>query len=98
MKPQFITQNELSREAGIPVSRITAAVEGGIIVPAGRAGTHKHSPVIFLREDVPGLVATLTTNTAKACATTRGGHSCTSPSEVLEKAAALAKAQEEAKQ
>jgi hypothetical protein len=97
MKNQFISQNELSREAGVPVSRVTAAVEAGLIAPAGRAGTHKHSPVIFLREDVPALVATLTTNSAKACATPRAGHSCASTTEVLEKAAALAKAREEAR-
>ena len=59
MKPQFITLNELSREAGLPVSRINAAVEAGVIVPAGRAGTHNHSPVLFRAGDLPQLKAAL---------------------------------------
>ena len=51
----FITQNELSRIVGVPASRITAAVEAGLIQPAGRGGSHSHSPVLFRTEDVPKI-------------------------------------------
>jgi hypothetical protein len=97
MKPQFITQNELSRETGVPVSRINAAVEAGLVTPAGRAGTHKHSPVIFNREDLPAITATLTSSRPKASIAGRARHTCKNAAEVLAKAEAFFRAQEESR-
>ena len=58
---KFISLAELSREAGIPTSRIIAAVEEGLIQPAGRAGRNPNSPIIFLSADVANIVETLAT-------------------------------------
>ncbi len=56
---KFTSLAELSREAGIPASRIQAAVEAGLIQPAGRAGRHPNSPILFLGADVASIKATL---------------------------------------
>lgn len=96
MKTQFISQNELSREAGVPVSRVTAAVESGLIQPAGRAGTHKHSPVVFNSEDLPQLKEALLTGVSfKASAGSQKGHKCRSAAEVKAKHAAIQRAAQE---
>ena len=47
MSKTFYTASELSRELGLPVSRITQAVESGLILADGRAGFNKNSPLIF---------------------------------------------------
>ena len=56
---KFTTLAELTREAGIPASRIIAAVEAGLVTPAGRAGRHPNSPIIFLSADVASIIETL---------------------------------------
>jgi hypothetical protein len=95
---KFISLAELSREAGIPASRIQAAVEAGLIQPAGRAGRHPNSPIIFLSADVASIVETLTTaGRMKATATApRPPHRCRNAADILEKGAALARAKQEA--
>ena len=95
---KFISLAELSREAGIPASRIQAAVEAGLIQPAGRAGRHPNSPIIFLSADVASIVETLaTTGRMKAVAIApRPAHRCRNTADILEKGAALARAKQEA--
>lgn len=56
---KFISLAELSREANIPTSRIIAAAEAGLIQPAGRAGRHPNSPILFLGADVASIKAKL---------------------------------------
>lgn len=96
---KFTTLAELAREAGIPASRITAAVEAGLIQPAGRAGRHPNSPIIFLSADVASIVETLATaGRIKATASApRPAHRCRTTAEILEKGAALARAKGESK-
>ena len=93
---KFITLAELSREAGVPASRIQASVEAGLIQAAGRAGRHPNSPIVFLSSDVPGIVETLkATGRIKATATTRPPHKCTNAPKVRAKAQALSRAKQE---
>jgi hypothetical protein len=91
---KFISLAELSREANIPASRIQAAVEAGIIQPAGRAGRHPNSPIIFMGADVATIVETMTTaGRMKAHASApRPAHRCRTTADILEKGAALARA------
>ena len=98
MKPttQFLTQNEIAREAGVPVSRLTAAIEAGLIQPAGRAGTHKHSPVIFSRDDLPRLKDALLGGLCMKGSALGHSHQCASATDVRAKHAALVRATEEA--
>ena len=93
---KFTTLAELARDAGIPASRITAAVEAGLIQPAGRAGRHPNSPIVFLAAEVPNIIEALkTAGRIKAAATApRPAHHCRDTSEVLEKAAALNRARQ----
>ena len=93
---KFTTASELAREAGIPASRITAAVEAGLIHPAGRAGRHPNSPIVFLAADVPAIIEALkASGRMKATATApRPAHHCRDTSEVLEKAQALNRARQ----
>lgn len=93
---QFLSQNEVAREVGVPANRITAAVEAGLISPAGRAGNHKHAPVIFSREDLPRLKdALLGGISMKACA--HGNpHQCKSAADVRAKHGAIIRAAREA--
>lgn len=90
----FTTLNELSRSAGVPVSRITAAITAGVITPAGRAGAGQNAAIIFCQDDVPRLVAALKTG-IYAKAGTSHTHRCKTPAEVLEKANALSRASQE---
>ena len=93
---KFLTLAELSREAGVPASRIQASVEAGLIQAAGRAGRHPNSPIVFLSDDVPGIISTLkATGRIKATATTRPPHQCTNAAEVRAKAQALSRAKQE---
>ena len=80
----------------MPANRITAAVEAGLISPAGRAGNHKHAPVIFSREDLPRLKdALLGGISIKACA--HGNpHQCKSAADVRAKHGAIIRAAREA--
>lgn len=97
MKNSFLTQNEVARQAGVPASRITSAIEAGIITPAGRAGNHKHAPVVFLESDLEDIIATLqATGRVKAFAAARPPHRCANASEVRAKAEALTRARGEA--
>ena len=100
MKTTFLTQAELSRLAGVPASRITASVEAGIIQPAGRAGSHKHSPVVFNSEDLPQLKEALLTGVSfKASAgSQKSPHKCRSAAEVKAKHAAIQRAAQEGNQ
>jgi hypothetical protein len=92
---KFLTLAELSREAGVPASRIQASVEAGLIQAAGRAGRHPNSPIVFLASDVPSIVETLkATGRIKATATIRPPHRCTNAAEVRAKAEALSRAKQ----
>ena len=95
---KFISLAELSREAGIPASRIQAAVEAGLIQPAGRAGRHPNSPIIFLSADVASIVETLATAGRMKAVTIapRPAHRCRNTADILEKGLALARAKQEA--
>lgn len=90
----FITLNELSRAAGVPVSRINAAITAGVITPAGRAGGGQNAAIIFSAEEVQRLVAALKTG-IYARAGTSPKHRCKTPAEILSKADALSRASQE---
>jgi len=60
MSKTFYTASELSRELGLPVSRITQAVESGLILADGRAGFNKNSPLIFDADRLETIRAILT--------------------------------------
>lgn len=95
---KFISASELSREIGCSVGRILNAVETGIISPAGKAGNSKNAAVVFLRDDIADIKTALeAAGRFKATATApRPAHHCRTTSEVMEKAAALHRAKEEA--
>jgi hypothetical protein len=95
---KFTTLAELSREAGFPASRIQAAVEAGLIQPAGRAGRHPNSPIIFLSADVASILETLkATGRIKASVTgPRPAHRCRTTADILAKGEALKRAKGEA--
>lgn len=59
---KFISLAELSREAGIPASRIQAAAEAGLIQTAGRAGRHPNSPILFNADRIEDIKAALETS------------------------------------
>jgi hypothetical protein len=93
---KFITLAELSREAGVPASRIQASVEAGLIQAAGRAGRHPNSPIVFLSSDVPGIIETLkATGRIKATATSRPPHRCRNTADIIQKGEALIRAKQE---
>lgn len=92
---KFISASELARQAGCSVGKVTAAVEAGILTPAGRAGNHRTAAMIFMREDLETLLAVLRVDAkAKATPVATNTHTCKTPSEVLEKAAALNRARQ----
>ena len=95
---KFISLAELSREAGFPASRIQAAVEAGLIQPAGRAGRHPNSPIIFLSADVASILEALkATGRIKAGVTApRPAHRCRTTADISEKGEALKRAKGEA--
>ena len=95
---KFTTLAELTREAGIPASRIIAAVEAGLVTPAGRAGRHPNSPIIFLSADVASILETLkATGRMKASFTApRPAHRCRTTADIIAKGEALKRAQGEA--
>jgi len=96
---KFISASELSRELGCSPGKILNAVESGIIAAAGKAGNSRNAAMIFLRDDISSIKATLEcTGRFKASASTTFPHRCKTPSEVLEKAAALSRALEEGEQ
>jgi hypothetical protein len=96
MKTSFLTQNEVARQAGVPASRITSAIEAGILTPAGRAGNHKHAPVVFLESELENIIATLqATGRVKASATTRPPHRCRNTADIIQKGEALIRAKRE---
>lgn len=98
-QPKFISASELSRVANCSVGKITAAVEAGILTPAGRAGSHRTAAMIFMREDIDTLLAVLRVDAkAKATPAPTRTHICGNAAEVRMKAAALTQARREAKQ
>jgi late competence protein required for DNA uptake (superfamily II DNA/RNA helicase) len=93
---KFITLAELSREAGVPASRIQASVETGLIQAAGRAGRHPNSPIVFFSTDVPAIIETLkATGRIKATATTQPPHRCRNTADIIQKGEALIRAKQE---
>lgn len=94
---KFITLSEMSREAGIPASRIQAAVEAGVLNPAGRAGRHPNSPIVFLAADVPSIIETLKATGRIKAQAPRPAHQCRDIAEVSAKAAAIRRAKEDAR-
>lgn len=97
MTKQFITQSELSREARVPVNRIQAAVEVGLIAPVGRAGNYRHAPMIFEAADLPRLIEALQTGVSfrAGSKTEHIPHRCQNPGEVMQKYHALQQAARE---
>jgi hypothetical protein len=55
----FFTASELSRELGIPLNRITNAVESGLLTADGRAGSNKNSALIFASTRIREIEAAL---------------------------------------
>lgn len=96
---KFLTLAELSRETGYPASRIQAAVEAGLIRPAGRAGNHPNSPIIFDGDEIDTIKSTLAIGFRAhgSAAEPLKPHRCRSAAEVAAKAAAFDRAKEEAK-
>ena len=96
---KFISASELSREVGCSVGKILNAVESGVITPAGRAGNSSNAALIFLRDNIDTIKATLEcTGRFKASASPTQPHRCQTPAEVLEKAQALSLALKEESQ
>jgi len=94
--PKFVSASELARMAGCSVGKVTAAAESGLIQIAGRAGTAKNAPMIFLWADIQNLIETLNTGfTARASLPHHSPHTCSSAEEVKQKAEALMKARAE---
>jgi hypothetical protein len=91
---KFISASELSREVGCSVGKILSAVESGVLTPAGKAGNSRNAAMIFMRDDVASIKATLdAVGRFKAVAITpRPAHRCRNTSDILEKGAALARA------
>jgi hypothetical protein len=56
----FFTASELSRELGLPSSRIISGVESGLIEADGRAGSSRNSPLIFNADRIESIRAALT--------------------------------------
>ena len=99
IETKFISASELARQAGCSVGKVTAAVEAGILTPAGRAGNHRTAAMIFMREDLETLLAVLRVDAkAKATPVATRTHTCNTPGEIRMKAAALNQASREAKQ
>jgi hypothetical protein len=96
--PKFISASELAREAGCSTNKITAAVESGLLTPAGRSGNHKSAAMIFMRADLENLLAAIRLGgRAKGSVPTSRPHRCTNAAEVLAKGEALIRAREESK-
>lgn len=55
----YFTASELSRELGIPLNRITNAVESGLLAADGRAGSNKNSAFIFASTRIREIEAAL---------------------------------------
>jgi hypothetical protein len=96
--PKFISASELAREAGCSTNKITAAVESGLLTPAGRSGNHKSAAMIFERADLENLLAAIRLGgRAKGQIANRPPHRCTNAAEVRAKGEALRRAKEESK-
>jgi hypothetical protein len=93
METQFNTASEVAREIRQPVSRVLAAVDSGILTPAGRAGSNKNSPVIFEESAIPAIRAALETGSK---ATALCPHKCENVAEIRAKHSAFLRAQKEA--
>ena len=55
----FITLSELSRTTGQPVSRLNAAIQGGQLIPDGKAGASANAPVIFRADRLESIKAVI---------------------------------------
>jgi hypothetical protein len=55
----YITASELARELGIPLTRITAALESGTIAADGRTGSNKNAAFIFAASRLAEIQAAL---------------------------------------
>lgn len=93
MFDKFLTASETSRGADVPLSQLLKAVADGRIIPAGRAGTSKNSPMLFLAGDLPAITAALR---GEAVAVAGRKHACSNLQEVVAKADAFRRAASEA--
>jgi len=89
---KFLSASEVAREAGCSVGKVTAAVEAGILTPAGRSGTHATAAIIFERRDLETLLAALRFGTKAQASAKPAPHRCTSAADIVAKASALATA------
>jgi hypothetical protein len=96
MIAKFISATELAREAGCSVGKVIAAVEAGILTPAGRAGGHKSAAMIFERSQLETHLAALRFGGKAKAQASRPVHACRDAAEIREKASALAQARREA--
>ncbi len=87
----YLTQSELCRLTGQPASRISAALESGLITAAGRAGAHKAAAVIFASEQLPSIRAALASGSPAPRASVQSAN----PLQVIEKFEALTRAAQE---
>ena len=85
----YITASEFARELGIPLTRITAALESGTIAADGRAGSNRNAAFIFAASRLEEIKDAL-----------NGGKPATMPAPMpdLESVAVKAKALSRAKQ
>jgi hypothetical protein len=90
--PTFLTLNEVSRHTGQPPSRVSAALDAGLITAAGRAGAHKAAAVIFNSEQLPSIAAALASGSPAPRAIAQSAN----PLQVIEKFEALTRAAQEA--
>jgi len=88
----YLSASEMSRATGHPVSRIIAGIESGLVTPDGRAGSNSNCAFIFDASRVDAIKTALATGTpAPAPQPLRD------IAEVSAKAAAIARAKEDAK-
>ena len=89
---QFLTASELSRAINCPLSRVTHALDAGIIAADGRAGNAANAAIIFGSDRLEDIKAALD----KGAPAPRPTPSLTT-AEISAKAAALNRAVEETK-
>jgi hypothetical protein len=88
----YLTGAELCRALNIPQSRLTTALDAGIVAADGRAGGNPNSAIIFADDRIEAIRAALASNTpAPAPEPLRD------IAEVSAKAAAIHRAKEAAK-
>lgn len=59
----YLTGAELCRALNIPQSRLTTALDAGIVAADGRAGGNPNSPIIFADDRLEAIRSAIASNT-----------------------------------